>query len=97
MLIPITFAWPHTYQGDDVLFRDLPLEAFHRAREIAARSTAEIFLGVLPLGAAPGSEATHLLKLVSPRLGVQEQHEEVFEAVRPFVVGRSRNSRYAVG
>ena len=88
---------PHTYQGDNVMLRDLPLEALQRAGEVAAQSSAKVFLGVLPLGAALGSETTHLLKLVSPRLGVQEQHEEVFEAVRPFVVGRSANFRYAVG
>ncbi|GHH46669.1 FAD-binding protein [Lentzea cavernae] len=87
---------PHAYQGDNVLLQDLPLDALQRAREIAANSSAEIFLGVLPLGAALGTGATHLIKLISPRLGVEEQHEEVFEAVRPFVVGRSRNFRYAV-
>ncbi|MFD4641020.1 FAD-binding oxidoreductase [Lentzea sp. NPDC058436] len=88
---------PHAYEGDNVMVEDLPLEALQRAREIAAHSSAEVFLGVLPLGAALGPGATHLVKLVSPRLGVREQHEEVFEALRPFVVGRSRNFRYAVG
>jgi hypothetical protein len=88
---------PHTYQGDNVLLEDLPLEALQRARETAAHSSAEIFLGVLPLGGALGAGATHLIKLISPRLGVEEQHEEVFDQVRSFVVGRSRNFRYAVG
>ncbi|MCX2950025.1 FAD-binding oxidoreductase [Lentzea sp. NEAU-D7] len=88
---------PHTYQGDNVLLADLPLEALHRARETAGRSSTEIFLGLLPLGGALGTGATHLLKLISPRLGVEEQHEEVFDQVRSSVVGRSRNFRYAVG
>ena len=88
---------PHTYQGDNVLLSDLPLEALHNAREAAAHSSAEIFLGVLPLGGALKTEATHLIKLISPQLGVEKQHEEVFDQVRPFVVGRSRNFRYAVG
>lgn len=87
---------PHTYQGDNVLLKDLPLEALQRAREIAGSSSAEIFLSVLPLGGALATDATHLIKLISPSLGVEEQHEEVFEAVRPFVSGRSRNFRYAV-
>ncbi|WP_329789272.1 FAD-dependent oxidoreductase [Lentzea sp. DG1S-22] len=87
---------PHTYQGDNVLLRELPLEALQRLREAAANSSAEIFLGVLPLGGALGGGASHLVKLVSPRLGVAEQHEEVFDVVRPFVLGRSRNFRYAV-
>lgn len=86
---------PHAYQGDNVLLNDLPLEALHRAREIA--ENYGIFLGLLPLGGALTADATHLMKLISPRLGVEEQHEEVFEAVRPFVSGRSRNFRYAVG
>ncbi|MET9224855.1 FAD-dependent oxidoreductase [Lentzea sp. NPDC003310] len=86
---------PHAYQGDNVLLDGLPLDALQRAREIAESS--ETFLGLLPLGGALGAGATHLLKLISPRLGVAEQHEEVFDAVRPFVVGRARNFRYAVG
>ncbi|MCR3752739.1 FAD-binding oxidoreductase [Lentzea californiensis] len=88
---------PHAYQGDNVLVEDLPLEALQRARETAANSSAEIFLGVLPLGGALGTGATHLIKLISPQSGVGEQHEEVFDQVRSFVVGRSRNFRYAVG
>ncbi|MGW6446598.1 FAD-binding oxidoreductase [Lentzea sp. NPDC055074] len=88
---------PHAYQGDNVLVKDLPLDALQRAREIADESSAEIFLGVIPLGGALAGDATHLIKLISPALGVEEQHEEVFEAVRPFVAGRSRNFRYAVG
>lgn len=88
---------PHTYQGDNVLLSDLPLDALHRARETAENSSVPIFLSVLPLGAALGSGASHLIKLISPRLDVEKQHEEVFDAVRPFVVGRSRNFRYAVG
>jgi hypothetical protein len=88
---------PHTYQGDNVLLNGLPLEALHDAREVAANSSAEIFLGVLPLGGALRTEATHLVKLISPRLGVERQHQEVFDRLRPFVVGRSRNFRYAVG
>ncbi|GGM82244.1 oxidoreductase [Lentzea pudingi] len=87
---------PHTYQGDNVLLKDLPLEALHHAREIAENSSAEIFLSVLPLGGALATDATHLVKLISPSLGVEEQHEGVFAALRPFVSGRSRNFRYAV-
>ncbi|WP_439661427.1 FAD-binding oxidoreductase [Lentzea sp. HUAS TT2] len=86
---------PHTYQGDNVLLSGLPLEALHEVRQAAENSSAEIFVGVLPLGGAFG--ASHLIKLISPRLGVEEQHEEVFGHVRSFVLGRSRNFRYAVG
>jgi hypothetical protein len=56
-----------------------------------------IFLGVMPLGGALGTEATHLIKLLSPALGVEQQHAAVFDEVRPFVVGTARNFRYAVG
>ncbi|MFC3891474.1 FAD-binding oxidoreductase [Lentzea rhizosphaerae] len=86
---------PHTYQGDNVLLGDLPLDALHGLREKAA--DASMFLGVLPLGGALDTGATHLIKLLAPRLGVEEQLEEVFDEVRPFVIGRSRNFRYAVG
>lgn len=86
---------PHTYQGDNVLLDDLPLDALHRLREKAA--DASMFLGVLPLGGALNTGATHLVKLLAPRLGVEKQLAEVFDEVRPFVVGRSRNFRYAVG
>jgi hypothetical protein len=88
---------PHTYQGDNVLLDDLPLDVLHRVRHKAANAAVPVFLGLVPLGGALKSEATHLLKLVSPLLGVERQHEEVFDEVRPFVVGRSRNFRYAVG
>ncbi|WP_434439164.1 FAD-binding oxidoreductase [Lentzea sp. E54] len=88
---------PHSYQGDNVLLSDLPLDALHRAGEVAAHSSVPIFLSVLPLGGALEAGASHLIKLISPRLGVEEQHEEVFDQVRSFVVGRSRNFRYAVG
>lgn len=87
---------PHTYQGDNVLLSDLPLDALHRVRERAANSDVPIFLGVLPLGGALGTEATHLLKVISPQLGVAEQHAKVFDEVRPFVLGSARNFRYAV-
>lgn len=82
---------PHTYQGDNVLLCELPLDALHEVRERAAKSDVPIFLGISPL------QRGHLLKLISPRLGVERQHAEVFDAVRPFVVGRSRNFRFAVG
>ena len=86
---------PHTYQGDNVLLDGLPLDVLQRVRETAAKADVPILIGVSPLGAELG--ATHLLKLISPELGVEEQHAEVFDEVRPFVVGRSRNFRYAVG
>ncbi len=88
---------PHTYQGDNVLLNDLPLDALQRVRRQAESSSVPIFVGVLPLGGALTTGATHLVKLISPQLGVEEQHEEVFAHLRPFVVGRSRNFRYAVG
>ncbi|MDX8031105.1 FAD-dependent oxidoreductase [Lentzea sp. BCCO 10_0856] len=88
---------PHTYQGDNVLLNDLPLDALHRLRHKAANATTPVFVGLMPLGGALKGEATHLVKLISPRLGVEKLHEEVFDEVRPFVVGRSRNFRYAVG
>ena len=88
---------PHTYQGDNVLLNDLPLDALHRVREAAANAGEPVFLGFMPLGGALKTEATHLLKLISPLLGVEKQHQEVFDEVRSFVVGRSRNFRYAVG
>ncbi|GLY53450.1 FAD-dependent oxidoreductase [Lentzea sp. NBRC 102530] len=88
---------PHAYSGDNVLLKDVPLEALQAARETAGNSSAEIFFGLLPLGGALDTDATHLLKLVSPVLGVEQQHEEVFDQARPFVVGRSRNFRYAAG
>ncbi|MFI6097059.1 FAD-binding oxidoreductase [Lentzea sp. NPDC051213] len=88
---------PHTYQGDNVLLNDLPLDVLHRVRETAANSSVPIFLGLVPLGGALKIDATHLLKLISPRLHVREQHEEVFDVVRPFVVGKSQNFVYAVG
>jgi hypothetical protein len=88
---------PHTYQGDNVLLDRLPLDALHRVREKAAGAEVPIFLGILPLGGAFGTEATHLLKLISPRLNVEKQHAAVFDEVRPFVVGSARNFRYAVG
>lgn len=88
---------PHTYQGDNVLLSDLPLDALHRVREQAANSDVPIFLGVLPLGGALGTEATHLLKLISPQLGVEAQQKAVFDEVRPFALGSARNFRYAVG
>ncbi|NKE60564.1 FAD-dependent oxidoreductase [Lentzea sp. PSKA42] len=87
---------PHTYQGDNVLLNDLPLDALHGVRKMAANSSVPIFLGIIPLGGALKTEATHLLKLISPRLDVEKQHAEVFDVVRSFVVGRSRNFRYAV-
>lgn len=82
---------PHTYQGDNVLLSELPLEALHEIREKAANADVPIFVGICPL------QEGYLLKLISPRLGVERQHEEVFDVVRPFVVGRSRNFRFAVG
>lgn len=88
---------PHAYQGDNVLLNDLPLDVLHRVRHKAANAEVPVFLGLMPLGGALKTEATHLLKLISPLLGVEKQHEEVFDEVRPFVVGRSRNFRYAVG
>ncbi|MFD9703275.1 FAD-binding oxidoreductase [Lentzea sp. NPDC059081] len=88
---------PHAYQGDNVLLGDLPLEALQEVRQKAARSSVPIFVGVLPLGGALTTDATHLVKLISPRLGVRELHEEVFDLLRPFVLGRTRNFRYAVG
>jgi hypothetical protein len=88
---------PHTYQGDNVLLSDLPLDALHRLRQKAANAEVPVFLGLIPLGGALKTDATHLVKLISPRLGVEKTHEEVFDEVRPFVVGRSRNFRYAVG
>ncbi|HUQ58767.1 FAD-dependent oxidoreductase [Lentzea sp.] len=88
---------PHAYQGDNVLLGDLPLDALREVRQRAAHSSVPIFVGVLPLGGALTTEATHLLKLISPRLGVEELHEEVFACLGPFVLGRSRSFRYAVG
>lgn len=88
---------PHTYQGDNVLLDDLPLDVLHRVRQAASNAGVPVFLGLMPLGGALKTEATHLLKLISPLLGVEQQHEEVFDEVRSFVVGRSRNFRYAVG
>jgi len=88
---------PHTYQGDNVLLNDLPREALQQLRETAANADVPIFVGVTPLGGALGAGATHLIKLISPQLNVQQQHAEVFDVVRPFVVGRSRNFVYAVG
>jgi hypothetical protein len=88
---------PHTYQGDNVLLNDLPLDALHRLRHTAANAEVPVFVGLMPLGGALGTEATHLVKLISPRLGVEKPHKEVFDEVRSFVVGRSRNFRYAVG
>ncbi|KOV84038.1 FAD-binding oxidoreductase [Nocardia sp. NRRL S-836] len=88
---------PHTYQGDNVLLSDLPAEALHSVRERAAGSDVPIFLGLLPLNDKISPGATHLLKLISPRLHVEDRHAEVFDAVRPYVVGRSRNFRFAVG
>jgi hypothetical protein len=88
---------PHAYQGDNVLLSDLPLDALHRVRTRAAGSEVPIFVGILPLGGALDTEAKYLLKLISPRLNAEQQHAEVFEEVRPFVVGKSRNFRYAVG
>ncbi|MFD5825414.1 FAD-binding oxidoreductase [Lentzea sp. NPDC060358] len=87
---------PHTYQGDNVLLRDLPLDAVQQVRRAAERSSVPIFVGVLPLGGALATEATHLLKLLSPQIGVEDLHEEVFDLVRPYVIGRTRNFRYAV-
>lgn len=86
---------PHTYQGDNVLLSDLPLDALHRVREKAANSDVPIFLSVMPLGGA--LDAGHLLKLISPQLGVEAQHAAVFDEVRQFVLGSARNFRYAVG
>lgn len=88
---------PHAYQGDNVLLDGLPLDVLHRVRHKAANAGVPVFLGLIPLGGALRTEATYLLKLISPLLGVERQHEEVFDEVRPFVVGRSRNFRYAVG
>jgi hypothetical protein len=88
---------PHTYQGDNVLLSDLPLDVLHRVREKAANADVPIFLGLHPLGGALTTNATHLLKLISPQLGAEEQHAAVFDEVRPFVVGSARNFRYAVG
>jgi len=88
---------PHAYQGDNVLLNDLPLDALQEVGRRAAHSSVPIFVGVLPLGGALDTEATHLLKLISPQLGVEELHEEVFACLSPFVLGRSRNFRYAVG
>jgi hypothetical protein len=88
---------PHTYQGDNVLLNDLPLDALHRVREKVAGAEVPIFLGVMVLGGALGGEATHVLKLISPRLGVEELHAEVFAEVRSHVIGAARNFRYAVG
>ncbi|HEX7309186.1 FAD-binding oxidoreductase [Lentzea sp.] len=87
---------PHTYQGDNVLLSGLPLDLLQQVRERAASSAVPIFAGVLPLGGALTTDATHLVKLISPRLGVEELHEEVFDLLRPHVVGRTRNFRYAV-
>ncbi|MGI5504969.1 FAD-binding oxidoreductase [Lentzea sp. CA-135723] len=86
---------PHAYQGDNVLLEDVPLEALQAALQTAENSSTDIFFGLLPLGGALGTGATHLLKLISPELGVERQHEEVFDQARPFVVGRSRTFRYA--
>ncbi|SDF96226.1 FAD binding domain-containing protein [Lentzea fradiae] len=86
---------PHSYQGDNVLVSDLPLDALQEVRRLAGRSTVPIFIGVLPLGGALG--ASHVVKLISPRLGVEELHEEVFAVLRPWVIGRTPNFRYAVG
>jgi hypothetical protein len=80
-----------------VLLNDLPREALQQLRETAAGADVPIFVGVTPLGGALGAGATHLIKLISPQLNVQQQHAEVFDVVRPFVVGRSRNFVYAVG
>lgn len=88
---------PHTYQGDNVLLSDLPLDALHRVREKAADADVPVFLGLVPLGGALTTDATHLLKLISPQLGAEQQHAAVFDEVRPFVVGSARNFRYAVG
>jgi hypothetical protein len=88
---------PHTYQGDNVLLGDLPASALHSLREKAADADVPIFLGLLPLNDRINPGATHLLKLISPQLGVEDRHAEVFDAVRPLVVGRSRSFRYAVG
>lgn len=88
---------PHAYQGDNLLLNDLPLDVLRSVRETAANSDVPVFLGVSPLGAALRTAATHLLKLISPRLNVEKQHAEVFDLVRPFAIGRSRNFRYAVG
>ncbi|MEU0881972.1 FAD-dependent oxidoreductase [Lentzea sp. NPDC005914] len=88
---------PHTYQGDNVLLNDLPLDALHRVREKAANSDVPIFLGLIPLGGALTGEVTHVIKLISPRLGVEKQHAEVLDEVRPFAIGSARNFRYAVG
>ncbi|MEU7479138.1 FAD-dependent oxidoreductase [Lentzea sp. NPDC042327] len=87
---------PHTYQGDNVLLGELPAETLHSVRVKAATADVPIFLGLLPLGAGIGGPASHLLKLISPRLGAERAHAEVFDLVRPFVVGRSRNFRFAV-
>jgi FAD binding domain len=88
---------PHTYQGDNVLLDDLPLDALHRVREKAAGAEVPIFLGIVPLGGALGGEARYVLKLISPQLNVEKLHAEVFDEVRPFVIGSARNFRYAVG
>ncbi|MFS8096238.1 FAD-dependent oxidoreductase [Lentzea alba] len=88
---------PHTYSGDNVLLSDLPLDALHRARTKAENAGVPIFLSIMPLGGVLNTEATHLLKLISPQLNVEEHYEEVFDEVRPFVLGKSRNFRYAVG
>ncbi|PWK80923.1 FAD binding domain-containing protein [Lentzea atacamensis] len=88
---------PHTYQGDNVLLSDLPLDALHRVREKAANAEVPVFLGLMPLGGALTANATHLLKLISPQLGAEASHAEVFDEVRSFVVGSARNFRYAVG
>lgn len=87
---------PHAYQGDNVLVSDLPLDALQEVRRRAARSAVPVFVGVLPLGGALGPGPSHVVKLISPRLGVEEQHEEVFDALRPWVTGRTPNFRYAV-
>ncbi|SER24067.1 FAD binding domain-containing protein [Lentzea xinjiangensis] len=87
---------PHAYQGDNVLLNGLPLEVLHRVREKAAAAEVPIFLGLLPLGGALGGAATHLLKVISPLVGVEDQHARVFDEVRSFAAGRSRNFRYAV-
>ncbi|KJK45661.1 hypothetical protein UK23_25420 [Lentzea aerocolonigenes] len=88
---------PHTYQGDNVLLSDLPLDVLQRVRAKAANSDVPVFLGVNPLGGALKGDARYVVKLISPRLGVEKLHAEVFEEVRPFVIGTARNFRYAVG
>ncbi|ANZ38053.1 hypothetical protein BBK82_20300 [Lentzea guizhouensis] len=87
---------PHTYQGDNVLLSALPAEALHNVRTTAATADIPIFLGLLPLSKKITSNATHLLKLISPQLDAERHHAAVFDAVRTHVVGKSRNFRFAV-